>query len=92
MINKIKPSLLNICDDDVINCFVDRESKRIYLNEDDSPDLVILFDKLLKEEYEVIYLLSSEKCPFCSLELNKNGTDEFLLNKVSKIRITKVCL
>ena len=66
--------------------------KGLYLNEDDSPDLVILFDKLLNDEYEVVYLLSSEKCPFCGLGLNKNGTDEFLLNKVSKIRITKVCL
>ena len=32
--------------------------KGLYLNEDDSPDCVILFDKLLKDEYEVVYLLS----------------------------------
>ena len=49
MTNKIKPSLLTMSDDDVNNCFVDHENKRIYLNEDDSPDLVILFDKLFKD-------------------------------------------
>ena len=67
MTNKIKPSLLTMSDDDVNNCFVDHENKRIYLNEDDSPDCVILFYKLLKEEYKLVYLLSSEMCPFCSL-------------------------
>ena len=79
-------------DDGVNNCFVDHENKRICLNEDDSPDLVILFDNLLKEEYEVVYLLYSENCPFCGSELNKNGTGEFLLNKVRELRIQKyVC-
>ena len=92
MTNKTKSSLLTVCDDDVNICFVDHENKRIFLNEDNSPDLVIFFDDLLKKQYEVVYLLSSEKCPFCSLGLNKNGTDEFLLNKVRKIRIQKyVC-
>jgi len=91
MTNK-KPSLISTCDVDVNNCFVDHKNKRIDLNEDDSPECVMLFDKLLKEEYKVVYHLSNKKCPFCGFKLNKNGTDEFLLNKVRELRIQKyVC-
>jgi hypothetical protein len=85
MTNKIKSPLICNCDDDIFNFFIDHESKKIYLNHDISPELVLLMDKFIEECYEVVYLLSAEKCPFCGCELSKNGTDKFLLNKSREI-------
>jgi len=86
MNTKNKPSLVYTCDDDTFNFFLDHENKEIYLNENMSPDFVLFFDKLLKENYKVIYHLSVEKYPYRGSDLSKNGTDRFYLNKVREIR------
>jgi len=37
----------------------------LYLSEDMSPEFVLLMNKFMSEEYEVVYLKSVEKCPVC---------------------------
>jgi hypothetical protein len=59
-----KPSLLCNYDDELFKIFVDSKKNKIYLNEDASPEFVFLMDRIMTEEYEVIYLKTVEKCPF----------------------------
>ena len=78
--------------DGIFKFFFDGESNKLYLNEDVPPEFVLLMDNFLKEEYEVVYLKSVEKCPVCGSDLSKNGTDDFLLNKIRVIKKQKyVC-
>jgi hypothetical protein len=46
-------------------------------------------DDFMNDEFEVIYLKSIEKCPFCGSDLNNNGTYKFLLNKSREIKKQK---
>ena len=85
-------SLICNYDNGIFKFFFDGESNKLYLNEDVPPEFVLLMDNFLKEEYEVVYLKSVEKCPVCGSDLSKNGTDDFLLNKIRVIKKQKyVC-
>ena len=87
-----KSSLISNCDDVVFKFFFDGENNKLYLNEDVSPELILLMDNFAGRAYEVVYLKSIEKCPVCGSKLNKNGTERFLLNKSREIRKQKyVC-
>ena len=92
MNNKNKPSLINSCNDEVFKFFFDDEKNILYLNEDISPDFILLMDDFAGEDYKIVYLKSIEKCPVCGSKLNKNGTEKFILNKNREIRKQKyVC-
>ncbi|MCL2115574.1 MAG: hypothetical protein FWH29_05065 [Methanobrevibacter sp.] len=92
MIALNKSSLLIDYDDLPFKFFFDSETNTVYLNEDTTPDLVILVDYHMKKKCKVVYLKSLEKCPICDSDLNKNGTNKFLLNKDRIIRKQKyVC-
>jgi len=92
MFSKINSSLLCNYDNEVFKFFLDSEKSKIYLNEDISPEFILLMDNFIQKDYEVVYLKSIEKCPVCGSELNKNGTDKFLLNKNREIKKQKyVC-
>ena len=89
MISINKPSLICDFDDKVFKFFFDSESNRLYLNDDISPEFILLIDNFVLKEYEVVYLKSIEKCPVCGSELIKNGTEGILLNKIRPIRKQK---
>jgi hypothetical protein len=87
-----KSSLICNCNDEIFKFFFDSKSNRLYLNEGIPPEFVLLIDNILKEECEVVYVKFVEKCPVCGSDLNKNGTEGLLLNKVREIRKQKyVC-
>ena len=86
-------SLICNYDDGIFKFFFDSESNKLYLSEDIPLEFVLLMDRILKEEYEVVYLKSVEECPVCGSNLSKNGIDGLLLNKVREIRKQKyVCI
>jgi len=92
MVSLIESSLICNYNDGIFKFFFDVESNKLYLTENIPPEFILLMDNTLKYEYEVVYLKSVEKCPVCGSDLNKNGTDELLLNKVREIRKQKyVC-
>jgi len=92
MIALNKSSLLIDCDDLPFKFFFDSETNTLYLNEDISPNLVFLLNYPMKKKYKLVYLKSIEKCSICDSDLNRNSTNEFLLNKDMVIRKQKyVC-
>jgi hypothetical protein len=92
MVSLNESSLICNYNDGIFKFFFDSESNKLYLNENIPPEFVLVMDKILKKEYEVVYLKIMEKCPVCGSDLNKNGTDGFWLNKSREIRKQKyVC-
>jgi hypothetical protein len=56
------------------------------------PEFIFLIDNLVKEEYKVVYIKITEKCPVCGAKLDKNGTNTLFLNKNRVVRKQKyVC-
>lgn len=87
-----KTSTNNMFDFKLFNFFDLSEDDVLFLDDHISPDIILFFDIFFNMNFTIVYLKSNPYCSVCGSKLNKNGKDNFKLNKHRIIKKQKyVC-